>query len=49
MKGKGIDFIEGDYRWHYGSFDAQMAAKARESLERFYQSRAGGPEPAKGA
>ena len=49
VKGKGIDFIEGDYRWHYGSFDAQMAAKARESLERFYQSRAGGPEPAKGA
>ena len=39
VKGEGIDFIEGDYKWHYGSFDADMAAKARMSLERHYAAR----------
>ena len=39
VKGEGIDFIEGDYRWHYGAFDAEKAAKARESLDRHYAAR----------
>jgi len=39
VKGEGIDFIEGDYKWHYGSFDADKAAKARMSLERHYAAR----------
>jgi transketolase len=38
-KGEGIDFIAGDYKWHYGSFDAEKAAKARESIERHYAAR----------
>ncbi|HOX31051.1 MAG TPA: transketolase [Spirochaetales bacterium] len=39
VKGQGIDFIAGDYRWHYGSFDADKKAKALESLERYGQAR----------
>jgi Transketolase, N-terminal subunit len=39
VKGEGIDFIEGDYRWHYGSFDAEKAAVARASLDRHYAAR----------
>jgi transketolase len=42
VKGEGIDFIEGDYRWHYGSFDADKAAKARESLARHHAKRMSG-------
>lgn len=34
VKGEGIDFIADDYRWHYGSFDAEKAAMARASLGR---------------
>ena len=39
IKGCGIDFIAGDYRWHYGSFDADKKAKALESLERYHEAR----------
>lgn len=39
IKGCGIDFIEGDYKWHYGSFDSEKYQKAKESLERYYQKR----------
>jgi transketolase len=39
VKGEGIDFIEGDYKWHYGSFDAVKAAQARMSLDRHYAAR----------
>ncbi len=39
VKGCGIDFIAGDYRWHYGSFDAEKKAKAAESLDRYHGSR----------
>lgn len=45
VKGAGIDFIEGKYAWHYGSFDAATAVKAKESLARYYERRA---ERAKG-
>ncbi len=45
MKGAGIDFIEGKYAWHYGSFDAEKAVAAKESLARYYERRA---ERAKG-
>jgi transketolase len=42
IKGCGIGFIEGDYRWHYGSFDSQMASRAREALEDCYKKRVKG-------
>ncbi|HCM28530.1 MAG TPA: transketolase [Treponema sp.] len=41
VKGAGIDFIENDYKWHYGSFDAEKAAKAKESLARYHERRIG--------
>jgi transketolase len=34
IKGKGIDFMEGDPKWHYGSMDSDLAAKARASIDR---------------
>lgn len=39
IKGEGIDFIAGDYKWHYGAFDADKAKAAREALDRFYAGR----------
>lgn len=39
VKGCGIDFIEGDYKWHYGAFDDEKYKKAKESLENSYQKR----------
>jgi transketolase len=41
VKGQGIDFIAGDYKWHYGAFDTEKAAKARESLEHYHAVRVG--------
>jgi len=32
VKGKGVDFMEGEVKWHYGSIDSDMATKARESV-----------------
>ncbi len=48
VKGCGIDFIAGDYRWHYGSFDADKKAKAAESLERYHGERRARAERAAG-
>lgn len=39
VKGAGIDFIEGDYTWHYGSFDAERAAKGHAALEAYHERR----------
>ncbi len=39
VKGKGVDFMEGDARWHYGSADSELAARARASIETFYTGR----------
>lgn len=39
VKGAGIDFIEGDYKWHYGSFDGDRYDKAKESLQRYHERR----------
>lgn len=32
IKGKGVDFMEGVPKWHYGSIDSVLAAKAKESI-----------------
>ena len=33
-KGRGVDFMEDQVKWHYGSIDSELAAKAHESVER---------------
>ena len=33
VKGKGIDFMEGDVKWHYGSLDSELAEKAAQSVK----------------
>jgi transketolase len=34
IKGKGVDFMEDKTAWHYGGLDAEMRAKALESIQR---------------
>lgn len=33
-KGRGVDFMEDQVKWHYGSIDSQLAAQAHESVDR---------------
>jgi transketolase len=33
VKGKGVDFMEGQVKWHYGSVDSVLEAKAKASIE----------------
>ncbi len=33
-KGKGVDFMEDQVKWHYGSIDSDLAEKAHESVSR---------------
>ncbi|VFQ47055.1 transketolase [Desulfoluna butyratoxydans] len=35
-KGRGIDYMEGNVKWHYGSIDSTLADKARASVDRLY-------------
>ena len=39
VKGCGIDFIEGDFRWHYGAFDDEKYANGKKALEATYAKR----------
>lgn len=39
IKGCGIDFMEGDYKWHYGSLDEEAYKKAQDSLKKTYEKR----------
>lgn len=39
IKGCGIDFMENDYRWHYGSVDSEGYKRCKESLEKYYEKR----------
>jgi len=32
VKGKGVDFMENQVKWHYGSIDSELAAKAKASI-----------------
>ncbi|MDR0908756.1 MAG: transketolase [Spirochaetaceae bacterium] len=34
VKGKGVDFMEGNVKWHYGSADSTTVAQAKESIEK---------------
>jgi transketolase len=37
VKGKGIDFMENQVPWHYGSVDASLKEKALTSIEKMYE------------
>ena len=32
VKGKGVDFMEGQVPWHYGSVDSDLATRAKASI-----------------
>jgi transketolase len=36
VKGKGVDFMENEVKWHYGGLDSRMVAEAKASVERMY-------------
>lgn len=36
VKGKGVDFMENDPAWHYGGLSAELAEKAKRSLDAAY-------------
>lgn len=36
IKGKGIDFMEDQTKWHYGSIDSELAKKAHASVDKMY-------------
>ena len=38
VKGKGVDFMEGQVPWHYGSIDSELRLKALESIDRIYKN-----------
>ena len=38
-KGAGVDFMQDNYLWHYGSLDAAMTKQAHESLDKYYKER----------
>lgn len=39
IKGRGIRFMEDDYRWHYGGLDNVKYQEAAESLDQYYEER----------
>ena len=34
VKGKGVDFMENQVKWHYGSIDSELTEKAHSSVDR---------------
>ena len=39
FKGAGVDFMEDNYLWHYGSLDEEKVAQANASLDKYYKAR----------
>jgi len=35
-KGRGVDYMEDNVKWHYGSMNSTLAEKARESIDKMY-------------
>lgn len=35
-KGKGVDYMENEVKWHYGSVDSDLASKAKASIDKMY-------------
>lgn len=38
-KGKGVNFAEDDYRWHYGAIDDALLEEALQSLTKYHSNR----------
>lgn len=38
-KGCGVDFMENNYRWHYGGLDSDKLKQAKDSLAKYYNKR----------
>jgi transketolase len=36
IKGKGVDFMENQVKWHYGGLDSEHLKKAQDSISRMY-------------
>jgi transketolase len=36
VKGKGVDFMENEVKWHYGGLDTELVAQAKKSVDRLY-------------
>ncbi len=36
VKGCGVDFMENDVKWHYGSMDSVLAKQAKSSVDKYY-------------
>ena len=36
VKGKGVDFMENEVKWHYGGLDSDLMEKAKQSVDRMY-------------
>ena len=36
VKGKGVDFMENQVKWHYGGLDSDLIEKAKSSIDRMY-------------
>lgn len=39
VKGQGVSFAAGDYRWHYGAINEEMAQQAHVDLDAYHQER----------
>lgn len=37
IKGKGVDFMENEVKWHYGGLNTDLVAKAKQSVDRSYK------------
>ncbi len=37
VKGKGVDFMENDVKWHYGGLDTDLIEKAKKSVDEMYK------------
>ncbi|MCP4130142.1 MAG: transketolase [bacterium] len=35
-KGSGVDYMEDDVKWHYGSIDSELGEKARKSVDKMF-------------
>ncbi len=38
LKGKGVDFMEDDVKWHYGGLDSDSLVKAKASIANMYEN-----------
>ena len=36
VKGKGVDYMENEVKWHYGNMNSELSARARASIDRMH-------------